>query len=89
VGQIASEAPIGAGENPAAAADAQQHARQEIAAMAASVARRARHLVRWLAVAAGALAGWLIVRRRRRAEAGSPTSRGISLSVLMASCLGS
>jgi hypothetical protein len=52
-------------ENPAAAADAQQHVRQEIAAAGASVARRARHLVRWLAVPAGALAGWLIVRRRR------------------------
>jgi hypothetical protein len=55
-----------AGANPAVAADVQQHARQEIAAVAASVARRARHLVRWLAVPAGALAGWLIVRRRRR-----------------------
>jgi len=54
------------GENPAAAADARQHARQEIAAVEASVARRARHLVRWLAVPAGALAGWLIVRRRPR-----------------------
>ena len=55
-----------AGENPAAAADAQQQVRQETAAVAASVARRARHLVRWLAVPAGALAGWLIVRRRPR-----------------------
>jgi hypothetical protein len=55
-----------AGENPAAAADAQQRVRQEVAAVEASVARRARHLVRWLAVPAGALAGWLIVRRRPR-----------------------
>jgi hypothetical protein len=39
---------------------------QEIAAVEASVARRARHLVRWLAVPAGALAGWLTVRRRTR-----------------------
>jgi hypothetical protein len=50
--------------NPAAAADAEQHARQEIAGMEARLARRARHLVRWLAVPAGALAGWLIVWRR-------------------------
>jgi hypothetical protein len=54
------------GENPAAAADAQQHARQEITAVEAGVARRARHLMRWLAVPAGALAGWLILRRRPR-----------------------
>jgi hypothetical protein len=53
-------------ENPAAAADAGQHAREEIAGLEARVARRARHLVRWLAVPAGALAGWLIVRPRAR-----------------------
>jgi hypothetical protein len=53
-------------ENPAAAADADQHAREEIAGLEARVARRARHLVRWLAVPAGALAGWLIVRPRTR-----------------------
>ena len=51
-------------ENPAAAADAAQHAREEIAGL--RVTRRARHLVRWLAVPAGALAGWLIVRRPTR-----------------------
>jgi hypothetical protein len=50
--------------NPGAMADAQQHARQEIAALEASVGRRARHLVRWLAVPAGVLAGWLTARRR-------------------------
>jgi len=55
-----------AGENPAAAADAQQHVRQEVAAVEASVARRVRHQLRWLAVSAGALAGWLIARRRPR-----------------------
>ena len=65
MGQIASEA-MTSGENPAAAAYAEQHARQEIAAVEASVARRARHLARWLAVPAGALAGWLIMRRRPR-----------------------
>jgi hypothetical protein len=53
-------------ENPAAAADAAQHAREEIAGLEARVTRRARHLVRWLAVPAGALAGWLIVRRPTR-----------------------
>jgi len=46
-------------------ADADQHARQEIAALEAGVARRARHLVRWLAIPGGVLAGWLIARRRR------------------------
>ncbi len=51
--------------NPAAAAGAEQHARQEIADVGAAVARRARHLVRWLAVPAGALAGWLLARQRR------------------------
>jgi hypothetical protein len=51
-------------ENPAAVADAQQHVRQEIAAVGTDVARRVRYLVRWLAVPAGAVAGWLIVRRR-------------------------
>jgi hypothetical protein len=55
-----------AGANPAASADAEQHARQEIARLEAGVARQARHLVRWLAVPAGALAGWLVERRRAR-----------------------
>jgi hypothetical protein len=52
--------------NPSATADAEQHVRQEIAGVEARVARRARHLVRWLALPAGALAGWLIARRRGR-----------------------
>jgi hypothetical protein len=52
--------------NPAAAADAQQRARQEIAGLEARLARRARHLMRWLAVPAGALAGWLAARQRTR-----------------------
>jgi hypothetical protein len=52
--------------NPAAVADARQHARQEIAALEAGAARRAQHLVRWLAVPAGALAGWLKARGRPR-----------------------
>jgi hypothetical protein len=51
--------------NPAGVADAEQHARQEVAAVAAALARRVRHLVRWLAVPAGALAGSLLARRRR------------------------
>jgi hypothetical protein len=52
--------------NPAGAADAQQHARQEIAGLEAGVARRVRHLVRWLAVPAGVVAGWLRARKRPR-----------------------
>ena len=52
--------------NPSAGADAEQHAWEEIAALEASVVRRARHLVRWLAVPAGVLAGWLTVRARAR-----------------------
>ena len=51
--------------NQAVAADAEQHARQQIADVEAAVARRARHLVRWLAVPAGALVGWLLARQRR------------------------
>jgi hypothetical protein len=51
--------------NPAVA-DAEQHARQEVAALVAAAARRARHLVRWLALPAGALAGWPKARRRLR-----------------------
>jgi hypothetical protein len=53
-------------QNPSAAADAEQHARESIAGLEARVTRQARHLVRWLAVPAGALAGWLIIRRRTR-----------------------
>ena len=49
--------------NPAAVADAEQHVRQEFARLEAIVARLARHLVRWLAVVAGALAGWLVMRK--------------------------
>ena len=52
--------------NPAAGADAEQHALAEVARIEARAARRARHLVRWLAVPAGALAGWLIFGRRPR-----------------------
>jgi hypothetical protein len=52
--------------NPGTMADAEQHARHEIAGLEASVARRARHLVRWLAVPAGVLAGWLVARKRPR-----------------------
>ena len=55
-----------AGMNPAAMADAEQHAREEVASLEARAARRVRHLVRWLAVPAGALAGWLIFGRRAR-----------------------
>jgi hypothetical protein len=51
-------------ENPAAGADADQHVRGAVAGLEAELTRRMRHLVRWLAVPAGALAGWLTMRRR-------------------------
>ena len=56
--------PVGqAVENPAAAADAEQHARQDIASLAARLPSGARPL----AAEAGVLvSGWLILRRRRR-----------------------
>jgi hypothetical protein len=50
----------------ATGAGAEQHAREEIAGLEAGVERRARHLVRWLAVPAGALAGWLMACRQPR-----------------------
>ena len=55
--------PVGeAVENPAAAADAEQHARQDIAGLAARLPRSAPPLA-----AAGVLvSGWLILRHRRR-----------------------
>jgi len=54
-------------ENPAAAADAEQHARQEIAGLRARVAARAPGFARAAAAAAGVLvSGWLIRRWRRR-----------------------
>jgi hypothetical protein len=52
--------------NPATGADMDQQARWEIAGLEAGVQRRARHLVRWLAVPAGALVGWLMACRRPR-----------------------
>jgi hypothetical protein len=54
-------------ENPAATADAEQHARQEIAGMRAKVSARAAGYARPLAVVAGVVvSGWLIQRWRRR-----------------------
>jgi hypothetical protein len=55
----------GTGNNPAAAADAEQHARLEIAGLQGRLQRRARGLRRALAVAAGMVSGWLIMRWRR------------------------
>jgi hypothetical protein len=55
-----------AAENPAAAADAEQHARQDIAGLSARVAGRLPRGARPLAAACALLAGWLILRRRRR-----------------------
>jgi hypothetical protein len=54
-------------ENPAAIADAEQHARQELAGLRARVARRAGGYVRPLAAAAGiVVSGWLIRHWRRK-----------------------
>jgi hypothetical protein len=53
-------------ENPAAVADAEQHARQELAGLRARAARRAGGYLRPLAAAAGiVVSGWLIRRWRR------------------------
>jgi hypothetical protein len=61
------EVPVPAMENPAAAADAEQHALQDIAGVRARATARARGSV-WPAVAAAGavLAGWLIRRLFRR-----------------------
>jgi hypothetical protein len=54
-------------ENPAAAADAEQHVRQELEGLRARVAGRAGGYVVPLAAAAGiVVSGWLIRRLRRR-----------------------
>lgn len=54
-------------ENPAAVADAEQHARQDIAGLRARVTERLPRGALPLAAAAGALiSGWVILRRRRR-----------------------
>jgi hypothetical protein len=55
-------------ENPAAAADAEQHARQDMAGLRARVAARLPRGARPIAAAAGGvlISGWVILRRRRR-----------------------
>ena len=55
-------------ENPAAAADAEQHARQDMAGLGARVAARLPRALGPLALAAAAalVSGWLILRQRRR-----------------------
>jgi hypothetical protein len=54
-------------ENPAAVADAEQHARQELADLRARAARRAGGYVRPLAAVAGiVVSGWLIRHWRRK-----------------------
>lgn len=56
-----------AAANPADAADADQHAIQEIAGMRARLAVRwPRALTSLAAAAAGMVSGWLILIRRRR-----------------------
>jgi cell division septal protein FtsQ len=54
-------------QNPAAVADAEQHARQEIAAIRTRVRTRAAGALRPLAAVAGiVVSGWLIRRWRPR-----------------------
>jgi hypothetical protein len=53
-------------ENPAAVADAEQHARQDIAGLSARVAARLPRSARPLAAAGALVSGWLILRRRRK-----------------------
>jgi hypothetical protein len=58
-------------DNPAVAADAEQHARQELASLGSRAASAAASSARPVAGVAGALAGaaacgWLIIRRRRK-----------------------
>jgi hypothetical protein len=54
-------------ENPAAVADAEQHARQDIAGLRARLAARLPRRARTLAAGAGVLvSSWLILRRVRR-----------------------
>jgi len=53
-------------ENPAAVADAEQHARQDIAGLSARVAALLPRSAAGLATAGALLSGWLILRRRRR-----------------------
>jgi hypothetical protein len=60
-------APAGeAVQNPAAVADAEQHARQDIAGLSARVAARLPRGARPLAAAGALVSGWLILRKRRR-----------------------
>jgi hypothetical protein len=60
------EDPTPSADNPAAAADLEQRALQEIAGMRDRAGSRARSYA-WYAAAAGAvLSGWLIRRWRRR-----------------------
>lgn len=54
-------------ENPAAVADADQHARQDIAGLGGRLAAWLSHGGAPLAAGAGVLlSGWFILRRRRR-----------------------
>jgi len=53
-------------QNPAAVADAEQHARQDIAGLSARLAARLPRGARPLAAAGALVSGWLILRKRRR-----------------------
>ncbi len=55
-----------AAENPAAAADAEQHARQDLAGLSARVAARLPRSAPPLVAAGALVSGWLILRRRRK-----------------------
>jgi hypothetical protein len=55
--------------NPAAAADAEQHATEQIAGLRARLTARRPHPVTSLAAAAaGMVSGWLVLLRRKRRQ---------------------
>jgi hypothetical protein len=56
----------GSVENPAAVADAEQHARQDMAGLSARLAARLPHVAPSLAAAGALASGWLILRRLKR-----------------------
>jgi hypothetical protein len=66
--EVPGEAARRGAASPAAAADGQEHVTQQIAGLEAHLARQAVSTWRWLAAVAGALAGWLILIRRRRGK---------------------
>jgi hypothetical protein len=64
---MGADVPAETTQNPAAVADAEQHARQEIAAIGTRMRARAAGALRPLAAVAGiVVSGWLIRRWRPR-----------------------